>query len=102
MSVIVTPNLSFVFYLFTFLYPSLTLAHPSPSLSTLDVPDREEVFVKKAAAFQKHSKSMADTAAALAKSGAVTDKKMADDLIRTAAKVYRNCQFNWRVTPIQA
>ena len=43
--------------------------------------------MKKAAAFQKHSKSMADTAAALAKSGAVTDKRMADDLIRTAAKV---------------
>jgi vinculin len=52
-----------------------------------DVADREEVFVKKAAAFQKHSKSMADTAASLAKSGAVTDKRMADELIRTAAKV---------------
>ena len=45
------------------------------------------MFVKKAAAFQKHSKSMADTASALAKSGGVTDKKMADDLIRTAGKV---------------
>ena len=43
--------------------------------------------MKKAAAFQKHSKSMADTAASLAKSGAVTDKRMADELIRTAAKV---------------
>ena len=91
MSIIVTPNLSSMFYLFTFLYPSLAHVHPppplSPPLSISDVPDREEVFVKKAAAFQKHSKSMADTAAALAKSGAVTDKKMADDLIRTAAKV---------------
>ena len=56
--------------------------------------DREEVFVKKAAAFQKHSKSMADTAASLAKSGAVTDKRMADGLIRTAAKVEREWWHN--------
>ena len=43
--------------------------------------------MKKAADFQKHSKSMADTAAALAKSGGITDRKLADDLIRTAGKV---------------
>ena len=45
--------------------------------------------MKKAAEFQKHSKSMADTASALAKSGGVTDRKLADALIRTAAKVGR-------------
>ena len=50
--------------------------------------------MKKAAAFQKHSKSMADTAASLAKSGAVTDKRMADGLIRTAAKVEREWWHN--------
>lgn len=44
--------------------------------------------MEKAAAFQKHSKSMADTASALAKSGGVTDRKMADELIRTAGKVH--------------
>ena len=43
--------------------------------------------MEKAAAFQKHSKSMADTASSLAKSGVVTDRKMADELIRTAGKV---------------
>ena len=52
-----------------------------------DVPNREETFVKRAADFQAHSKSMANTAAALAKSGAVTDRKLADDLIFTATKV---------------
>ena len=31
--------------------------------------------------------SMAETASALAKSGAVTDRKLADNLIRTAGKV---------------
>ena len=70
-----------------------SVCHTAHALSTVhfslypDVPDREEVFVKKAAEFQKHSKSMADTATALAKSGAVTDRKQADNLIRTAAKV---------------
>ena len=48
------------------------------------------MFVKRAAEFQKHSKSMADTASALAKSGGVTDRKTADDLIRTAGKVLLN------------
>lgn len=61
--------------------------HSALLYSCADVPNREEVFVKRAAEFQKHSKSMADTATALAKSGAVTDRKQADDLIRTAAKV---------------
>ena len=31
--------------------------------------------------------NMAETASALAKSGAVTDRKLSDDLIRTAGKV---------------
>ena len=37
--------------------------------------------------FEHHSKKMADTASALAKSGIVTDRVLADKLIRTAGKV---------------
>jgi len=59
----------------------------SSFFSTLDTPNREEVFVKRAADFKQHAGKMSDTATALAKSGIVTDRKLADDLISTAGKV---------------
>ena len=68
-----------LFPLFLFFSTSLT--------STLDTPNREEVFVKRAADFKQHAGKMSDTATALAKSGIVTDRKLADDLISTAGKV---------------
>ena len=52
-----------------------------------DTPNREETYNKRATNFQHHAKQMADTAAALAKSGGVTDRKLANDLISTSAKV---------------
>ena len=41
----------------------------------------------KKADFREHAFDMADTAVALAKSGLVTDKAHADELVRTAKKV---------------
>lgn len=38
--------------------------------------------------FREHAFDMADTAVALAKSGAVTDKEHADQLVKTAKKVF--------------
>ena len=49
--------------------------------------NREENYAKKAADFEHHSKRMADTASALAKTGGVTDRKLANDLISTSGKV---------------
>ena len=49
--------------------------------------NREENYEQKATEFEKHSKKMAATAAALAKSGVVKDRKLADDLISTSGKV---------------
>ncbi len=49
--------------------------------------NREENYQKKSEQFETHSKKMAATAAALAKSGVVTDRKLANDLISTSAKV---------------
>ena len=52
-----------------------------------DTANREETYGKRAVDFQQHSKKMADTASALAKTGGITDRKLADDLIATAGKV---------------
>ena len=52
-----------------------------------DTPARDETYGKRVSDFQQHAKKMADTAAALAKSGVVTDRVLADDLIRTSGKV---------------
>ena len=49
--------------------------------------NREENYAKKAADFEHHSKKMADTATTLAKTGGVTDRKLANDLISTSGKV---------------
>ena len=50
--------------------------------------NREENYAKKAADFEHHSKRMADTASALAKTGGVTDRKLANDLISTSKGLY--------------
>ena len=47
------------------------------------------MYVKRAADFKQHAGKMSDTASALAKSGIITDRKLADDLISTAGKVGR-------------
>lgn len=57
------------------------------ALNSTDTPARAEKYAKQAENFQVHSKKMADTASALAKSGVVTDKHTAEQLLRTAKKV---------------
>ena len=52
-----------------------------------DAANREENYAAKSEIFQAHSRKMADTATALAKSGVVKDRQLADDLISTAKKV---------------
>ena len=47
------------------------------------------MYVKRAADFKQHAGKMSGTASALAKSGIITDRKLADDLISTAGKVRR-------------
>jgi len=69
------------------LFPLFPLFFSTSLTSTVDTPNREEVFVKRAADFKQHAGKMSDTATALAKSGIVTDRKLADDLISTAGKV---------------
>ena len=49
------------------------------------------MYVKRAADFKQHAGKMSGTASALAKSGIITDRKLADDLISTAGKV-RRCE----------
>ena len=53
----------------------------------LDAANRAENYAKKASEFEHHSKRMADTAATLAKTGGVTDRKLANALISTSGKV---------------
>ena len=55
---------------------------------TLDTANREANYAKKVTEFEQHSKKMADTASALAKTGGVTDRKVANDLISTSGKVH--------------
>ena len=65
-------------------------APPPPkkkNLVDVGTANREENYAKKAADFEHHSKRMADTASALAKTGGVTDRKLANDLISTSGKV---------------
>ncbi|KAL5479938.1 hypothetical protein EMCRGX_G023541 [Ephydatia muelleri] len=57
------------------------------SRAPLNAPARAENYVKRVTDFQDHSKKMADTAVALAKSGIVTDKNLADSLLLTAGKL---------------
>jgi vinculin len=57
------------------------------STAPVDAPNREENYKMKKADFREHAFDMADTAVALAKSGLVTDKAHADELVRTAKKV---------------
>ena len=64
------------------------------STCTLGTANREENYQQKSEEFEKHSKKMAATAAALAKSGVITDRKLADDLISTSAKV-RGCGLHF-------
>ena len=52
-----------------------------------DAPNREENYKLRKENFREHAFDMADTAVALAKSGAVTDKEHADQLVKTAKKV---------------
>jgi len=54
---------------------------------SIDAPNRAENYQKRSTEFEKHSKNMAGTAAALAKSGMITDRKLADALISTSGKV---------------
>ena len=54
---------------------------------TPDAPRREENYMLRKEKFREHAFDMADTAVALAKSGAVTDKEHADQLVKTAKKV---------------
>ena len=70
----------------TYTCESLQLPH-TPIATSTDAPNREENYAKKASEFEHHSKRMADTAATLAKTGGVTDRKMANDLISTSGKV---------------
>ena len=81
-----------------FFFSSSTLSSPSLSLvlsltfsyrSSLsaDTPRREEKFEASVDVFKAHSTQMARTAANLAKSGGITDKKVADDLITSSSKV---------------
>ena len=60
----------------------MKLVHP---LS--DAQNRAENYAAKSESFQTHSKKMAETANSLARSGVVTDRQLADDLIRTSKKV---------------
>ena len=55
--------------------------------SNIGTANREENYTQKVTDFQAHSKKMAETATALAKSGVVTDRQLAEDLIKTAKKV---------------
>ena len=51
-----------------------------------DAPRREENYQLRKENFREHAFDMADTAVALAKSGAVTDREHADQLVKTAKK----------------
>ena len=51
--------------------------------------NRESEYDAKAADFETHSKKMVETASSLAKSGIVTDRKLADDILSTSKKVYK-------------
>lgn len=53
-----------------------------------DAPRREENYMLRKERFREHAFDMAETAVALAKSGAVTDKEHADQLVKTAKKVF--------------
>ena len=57
------------------------------SYSTTDAPEREPNYKQARDEFKEHAFDMSDTAIALAKSGTVTDKEHADELVRTAKKV---------------
>ena len=63
-------------------------------LLLLDAQNRAENYATQSENFQAHSKKMAETATALAKSGIVTDKQLSHDLISTAKKVGR-ARRNW-------
>lgn len=52
-----------------------------------DAPMREENYKLCKEKFREHAFDMADTAVALAKSGSVTDREHADQLVKTAKKV---------------
>lgn len=52
-----------------------------------DVADRAEIYEEKSTDFQAHSKKMTDTANSLAKSGVITDRKLANDILSTSKKV---------------
>ena len=67
------------------------------TLNFTDTPARAEKYAKQAENFKVHSKKMADTASALARSGVVTDKHLADQLLRTAKKVRPSVISLWRL-----
>ncbi len=71
-------------YIHTYIVTIVPVLTPPPPTDTAN---REENYQKKSADFEAHSKKMAATAAALAKSGVITDRKLADALISTSRKV---------------
>ncbi len=72
-------------YIYTHLHCNHSPCSDTPPPT--DTANREENYQKKSADFEAHSKKMAATAAALAKSGVITDRKLADALISTSRKV---------------
>lgn len=56
-----------------------------------DTANRAENYAAKSEVFQAHARKMAETASSLARSGVVTDRKLADDLISTSKKVGQGC-----------
>ena len=67
--------------------PTHSPTHSLPLSCLIDTPGREAKFETSVDTFKAHSSQMARTAANLAKSGGITDKKVADDLITSSSKV---------------
>ncbi len=63
------------------------LIHPFLILLCSGKANRQEEYDTKSTEFETHSKKMVDTASTLAKSGVVTDRKLANDILSTAKKV---------------
>lgn len=57
------------------------------ALAPLGTAARQETYDKRVKNFEHHANKMAETATALAKSGGVTDRELADKLISTAGKI---------------
>jgi len=49
--------------------------------------NRQADYETKASEFEAHAKKMVDTASSLAKSGIITDRKLANDILSTSKKV---------------